>query len=286
MHLSFATLCRLGDGLARIDVGEHLSDKALTELRKRIWDLEKLRWTIPGKFPKVTPIFREYVNAWNANPPALQEMSQWLSLHEGYANFLSVLQQNIAIATPGHGGTGNAVGVEKGELSLSAARVFKNWAFPLGQAFSVPSPEPIRGEPMYPPGIVLGTNWDFDGFANALRHAYLRAPQTSGYANLGLLMPDVCESLTMSYQAFSYNLERFIKECPGPIRLAPATFRRFINKDLQMTLLRSRSDILVKRAEAMLLRRPVRIPKWTETCYLQNGLKIDGKQVKLIRYKK
>ena len=285
MMLSFHTLCELADGLARIDVGEALSDEALTAFRKRIPDLEKLRWTIPSKFPQVTPIFREYVNAWNAKPPAIREMSNWLRLHEGYANFLSVLQKHIEIATHGRGGTGNAIGVEKDELSLSAARLFKNWALPLGQAFSPPAPEPIPGEPVEPAGIVIGTNWNFDGFANALRYAYLRAPKTTGHANLGLLMPDVCESLTMSYQAFAHNLERLIKEFPGTIALAPATIRRCIDKDLQMTLLRSRSDILRERMEAAFLKKPCPVTKWTETHYLQDGLKINGKRAKLICYR-
>ena len=292
MNLSFQTVCELADGLALIDAGKPISDEDMTRIHNRNADLRAFDW-LEGAYTEVSETFREYLQAWHATPPDILTMNEHLRRHRDYANFLRALERSIHVNVPTRGGTENTEGLERGYYaSRSVVRICKGWALPLGQAFIVPAPEDIPGVQNPGPGLVIGNNWGepdkpgMSSFQRALEAAYAKAYKTSGYTNVGRLMPDVCETLTMSYQGFWHTLTRFVRECPGIIKLAPATGRREIDKTLHMTLLRSRLDIQRKRLSAELQgHKPPPKPRWTETRYLEDGLLINGVQVKLIRFK-
>ena len=293
MNLSFQTVCELADGLALIDAGKPISDEDRIRIHKRHADINAFGWLRPNSLTEVSDSFREYLHAWHAQPPDILKMNEHLRRHQDYANFLDALERSIHVNLPTHNGTENVRGFERGyAVSKQVSRICKGWALPLGQAFIVPAPEDIPSVQNPGPGLVIGNNWGtpdkpgMSSFHRALESAYAKAEKTSGYANLGRLMPDVCETLTMSYQGFWHTLTRFVRERSGTLRLAPATCRRDIDKTLQMTLLRSRLDIQRKRLSADLQgHKPLPKPRWTETHYLVDGLLINGIQAKLIRFR-
>lgn len=110
------------------------------------------------------------------------------------------------------------------------------------------------------------------------------ANKTSGYANLGLLADLVCKKLSISFQAFEMKMNRFVATFPGEIKLAPATIRREISGRFQITSVRPRKEILRERLSATLQGIKPPQSQWLEHRYLEDGMRVNGKLVKLIRW--
>ena len=85
-------------------------------------------------------------------------------------------------------------------------------------------------------------------------------------------------------------MKQFVEMFPGEITLAPATIRREISGRSQITSIRPRKEILSKRLSDKLLgAKPTRPRKrselqWIEHRYLEDGVRVNGKLVKLIRW--
>ena len=85
-------------------------------------------------------------------------------------------------------------------------------------------------------------------------------------------------------------MKQFIEMFPGEITLAPATIRRELSGRSQITSIRPRKEILSKRLSAKLLGTKLKQPRkrsellWIEHRCLEDGVRINGKLVKLIRW--
>ena len=170
-------------------------------------------------------------------------------------------------------------------ITFVAFDTFQIWAVSLGHAYRSPF-ETI---------LYWGGEWDaeqpsLEHFKTVCWSHYNRAKKTSGYANLGRLADCVCQELRISFQAFEMKMRQFVEAFPGEITLAPATIRREISGRSQITSVRPRKDILSERLSAKLLgSKPTRPrkrsePLWIERRCPEDGVRVNGKLVKLIRW--
>ena len=80
------------------------------------------------------------------------------------------------------------------------------------------------------------------------------------------------------------KINQFIETFPGEIKLAPATIRCEVSGHFQITSIRPRKEILRARMSAKLQGiKPPQLP-WLEYRYLEDGMRVNRKLVKLIRW--
>ena len=79
------------------------------------------------------------------------------------------------------------------------------------------------------------------------------------------------------------KLKQFVETFPGEITLAPATLRRELSGRSKIASIRPRKDILSERIAAKLLDNS-KSPesRWIEHRYLEDGVRVNGKLIKLI----
>lgn len=241
---------------------------------------------------RLTENYDKFIDAWNSGDYLLP-MNQGLANYPPYADFLKCLknEQKIKIPQRQDKESRSNLGRElkdKYGITFVAFDIFQTWAVSLGHAYRSPF-EAI---------LYWGGEWDTDH--PSLRHFktvcwthYNRAEKTSGYANLGRLAHHVCQELRISFQAFEMKIRQFVEMFPGEITLAPATIRREILGRSQITSIRPRKEVLSERFSAELLgKKQSEIPRgknrrkleWIEYRYLEDGMRVNGKLVKLVRW--
>ena len=268
------------------------SQGRVKHLERRVRDILRVfvaaKWlTHNDENPRVlglTENYRTFIDAWDSGPHLLL-MNQSLRHYPPYASFLDCLRdkKNISIPkrqeTDKRTGLGRSLKDEYG-ITFAAFDTFRTWAVALGHAYCSPF-----GDNLY-----WGGEWDaarpsLENFKNVCIEGYHQADKTSGYANLGRLAHCVCQKLQISFQAFEMKLNQFVENCPGEIRLAPATIRREVSGRFQIISVRPRKEILRERRAAELLPngKPYQ-PGWLERRYLEDGMRVNGKLVKLIQW--
>ncbi len=175
--------------------------------------------------------------------------------------------------------------MENYNITFVAFDTFQTWAVSVGHAYRSPFEETLY----------WGGEWDADqpsleDFEVICRESYNLTNKVSGYANLGLLAHLVCQELNISFQAFEMKMNQLVEIFPGRVTLAPATIRREISGHHQITSIRPRKEVLSKRLSTKLWpnkqyrynKRPE--SEWLEYRYLEDGMRVKGKLVKLIRW--
>ncbi|MYC78077.1 hypothetical protein F4X10_20130 [Candidatus Poribacteria bacterium] len=232
----------------------------------------------------LTKNYNRLIHAWNSGD-CLLPMSQGLINYPPYSDFLECLKQEQEIKIPqrqdkeSRRDLGRKLKPKYG-ITFVAFDIFQTWAVSLGHAYRSP----------FKAILYWGGEWDaqrpsLEHFKTVCQAHYNWAEKTSGYANLGRLAHQVCRELRISFQAFEMKMQQFIERFPGEITLAPATIRREISGHLQITSIRSRKEIRREKLSAKLLPGSKRSPiQWIERRYLEDGVHINGKLVKLIRW--
>ena len=232
----------------------------------------------------LTEDFHKFICAWNSGYYLLP-MNQGLKNYPPYARFLNCMEFEKEIEIPQRQDkeSRRILGQklkQKYDITFVAFDIFRVWAVSVGHAYRSPFEETLY----------WGGEWDADRpslecFRTACKKNYNQAHKTSGYANLGLLAHCVCQQLRISFQAFEMKMNEFVKTYPGEIKLAPATIRREVSGSCQITSIRPRKEILKERLSAKLL-QGIRASssKWLEHRYLEDGMRVNGKLVKLIRW--
>lgn len=239
----------------------------------------------------LTEKYDNFIHAWNSGDYLLP-MNEGLTNYPPYARFLECLKHEQAIEIPRREDKearrelgGNLK--EKYDLTFVAFDTFQAWAVSVGHAYRSPF-EAI---------LYWGGEWDaeqpsLESFKASCWESYNCEDKTSGYANLGRLAHRVCQKLSISFQAFEMKMNEFVEAFPREIKLAPATIRREISGRFQIVSIRPRKEVLRERLSARLLgeKRPEKLrgrkqqPEWIERRYLEDGMRINGKLVKLIRW--
>ena len=237
----------------------------------------------------LTENYDKFINAWNSGDYLLP-MNQGLANYPPYADFLKCLknEQKIKIPQRQDKKSRSSLGRElkdKYGITFVAFDTFQTWAVSVGHAYRSP----------FKAILYWGGEWDaerpsLDLFKVVCRESYNRADKTSGYANLGRLAHYVCQKLQISFQAFEMKMNQFVETFPGEIKLAPATIRREISKHRQVISIRPRKEILSKRLSDKLLGTKPTQPRkrselqWIEYRCLEDGVRVNSKLVKLIRW--
>ena len=227
--------------------------------------------------------FHKFIRAWNTGNHLLP-MNQALTNYPPYARFLECLKQEESIKIPQRQNKESRSDLgrelkEKYGITFVAFDTFRTWAVSLGHAYRSPFEEILH----------WSGNWNanrpsLDCFKTACRQSYEHTDKTSGYANLGRLAHLVCKELSISFQAFEMRMNQFVETFPGEIKLAPATIRRELSGHFRLTSIRPRNEILRERIAAELSGVKPFQAQWLEYRYLEDGMRVNGKLVKLIRW--
>lgn len=232
---------------------------------------------------RLTEDYDKFIHAWNSGDHLLS-MNQGLTNYPPYARFLKCLkyEQEIKIPQSQDKKSRRNLGrnlKEKYDITFVAFDTFQTWAVSVGHAYRSP----------FKAILYWGGEWDteqpsLEYFKTVCRRHYSRADKTSGYANLGRLAHHVCQELRISFQAFEMKMKQFVETFPGEITLAPATLRREISGRSQITSIRPRKEILSERLSAKLLGTKPPQSRWIEHRYLEDGVRVNGKLIKLVRW--
>ena len=232
----------------------------------------------------LTENFHEFIRAWNSGNYLLP-MNQALANYPPYARFLDCLKQEKSIKIPQRQNKVSRSDLgrelkEKYGITFVAFDTFRTWAVSLGHAYRSPFDEVL-----YWSGEWNANRPSLENFKAVCNESYNRTDKTSGYANLGRVAHLVCQDLGISFQAFEMKMNQFVETFPGEIKLAPATIRREVPGHFQLSSIRPRSEILRERLSAELSGIKSPHVRWLEHRYLEDGMRVNGKLVKLIRWK-
>ena len=268
------------------------SQGKVKDLDRRVQDIlrvfEASHWVVRNPQDQhalcLTEDYNKFIHAWDSGDYLLP-MNEGLANYPPYARFLNCLKHEQKIEIPkrqdkeARRNLGSDL-KEKYGITFVAFDTFQTWAVSVGHAYRSP----------FKAILYWGGEWNaehpsLENFKAVCQAYYSRAEKTSGYANLGRLAHQVCRKLRISFQAFEMKMKRFIEMFPGQITLAPATIRREISRHRQIISIRPRKEIFREKLSAQLLPVPKR-PRlqWIERRYLEDGVRINGKLVKLIRW--
>jgi hypothetical protein len=245
--------------------------------------LEASGWVEPeAERLHLTQHYFDFISAWNEGD--LIQLNNRLADYPPYRRFLICLQQEGVLPVPARDDkeTKSRLGrrlKKQHNLTFVAFNTFRRWAVAVGQAYL----SPFEGS------IYWGGNWSknsplLETFRARCREAYLEAEKTSGYASIGRLVDTVCRAMHISFQAFEIKMNGLLKEQPRLVKLARATIRQ-PSSGHEITTVRPRSEVLRGRLAAKLLDESFSAqPQWLERRYLEDGIRLNGKLVKLIRW--
>ena len=231
----------------------------------------------------LTENFHEFVRAWNSGDYLLP-MNQALTNYPPYARFLECLKQEKSIKIPQRQNKESRSDLgrdlkQKYDITFVAFDTFRTWAVSLGHAYRSPFEEIL-----YWSGDWNAERPSLDYFKAICKKSYEETDKTSGYANLGRLAHLVCQELSISFQVFEMRMNQFVETFPGEIKLAPATIRREVSGHFQLTSIRPRREVLRERLSAELRGIKPSKSQWLEYRYLEDGMRVNGKLAKLIRW--
>ena len=232
----------------------------------------------------LTENFHKFIRGWDSGNYLLP-MNQALTNYPPYARFLNCLEQKKTIEIPQRQNKESRRNLgrdlkEEYDITFVAFDTFRTWAESMGHAYRSPF-EPI----LYWSGEWNANRPSLENFKAVCNESYNRTDKTSGYANLGRVAHLVCQELSISFQAFEMKMNQFVETFPGVINLAPATIRREVPGHFQLSSIRPRKEILKERLSAELSGIKSPHVRWLEHRYLEDGMRVNGKLVKLIRWK-
>ena len=267
------------------------SQGQIKHLERRVRDIlrvfEAARWITWNDQNRdllyLTESYHKFIDAWNSGDHLLS-MNQGLTNYPPYARFLNCLMHEKSIKIPQRQNKESRRNLgrdlkEKYDITFVAFDTFRTWAVSVGHAYRSPFEEILY----------WGGDWNaeypsLDCFKLVCRESYSQTNKTSGYANLGHLAHLVCKKLSISFQAFEMKINQFIEAFPGEIKLAPATIRCEVSGHFQIISIRPRKEILRERFSAKLQGIETPRPQWIEHRYLEDGMRVNRKLVKLIQW--
>lgn len=231
----------------------------------------------------LTADFNNLILAWHSGEH-LWLMNQELKKYSPYACFLDCLRKETKISVPhrqdkdAQRKLGQTLRDNYG-LTFVAFDTFRTWAISVGFAYLSPSDK----------SLYWGGEWDdlrpsVELFKTACLESYCQTDKISGFANLGHVAHLVCVRLKISFQAFEKKLNQFVEDYPGEVKLAPATIRRELSGYSQITSVRNRSETVRERLALELKDNVPKQIKWLEHRYPEDGVRVKGYLVRLIRW--
>ena len=266
----------------------------IKHLERRVWDIlrvfEAACWLTQSSQDSndlnvlcLKEGFDRLILAWDSGDHLLL-MNQELKNYTPYACFLDCLKKETKIEIPHRENKDlqRALGQalrEKYGITFVAFDIFRTWAVSVGFAYFS----------SFDRSLYWGGEWDteqptLESFRTACIESYYQTDKSSGFANLGLVAHLVCIKLQISFQAFEIKMNQFVETFPGEVRLSPATIRRELSRRFKITTVRPRRHIIRERLAAKLQECEMRQTQWLEHQFLEDGIRVKGNLVKLIRW--
>lgn len=279
-QLPLDTFFRIVDSQGRIKNLERRVQDILRVFRKAHW----IGSSTQGKdILCLTANFNSLILAWHSREH-LWLMNQELKKYAPYACFLDCLKKETRIRIPhrqdkdAQRKLGQTLRDRYG-ITFVAFDTFRTWAISVGFAYLSPSDR----------SLYWGGEWDelqpsLECFRTVCKESYCQTDKISGFANLGQLAHLVCVGLKISFQTFEKRMNQFVEDYPGEVRLAPATIRRELSGHSQITSVRRRGEIVRERLASELKENVPMQVKWLEHRHPEDGIRIRGNLVKLIRW--
>ncbi|MCB0190855.1 MAG: hypothetical protein KDJ65_02825 [Anaerolineae bacterium] len=228
----------------------------------------------------LTQQYVNFIEAWNKGD--LQSINEALAQYPPYERFLHCLRSEKIISVPKRGDKEARERLknllEDYDLTFPAFNTFQYWVVSVGQGYLSPFNE----------SLYWGGDWNDSVPSTGIiklecRKSYEEIEKTSGYSNIGRVADIVCRELQISFQAFEAKLNNLIIEEPTLVTLAPSTIRE-PSRRFQITTVRPRSKILKEKMAAKLGGNKQPEIQWLERRYVEDGIYVGGKLVKLIRW--
>jgi len=275
------------DAFNRIVVSHGRTKNVERRVRDILRVFRKARWI--NDSPQIqdtmclTADFNHLILAWHSNEH-LWSMNQELKNYPPYNCFLDCLKNEVRIRIPhsqdqdGQRRLGRELRDKYG-ITFVAFDTFRSWAVSVGFAYISPSDRTLY----------WGGNWDelrpsLARFKKVCMESYCQSEKISGFANLGHLAHKVCVRLSISFQTFEKRMNQYVDDHPGEVRLAPATVRRELSGFSQITTVRHRSEVVKERLASEQGSNAQGQVKWLEHRYPEDGIRVRGKLVGLIRW--
>ena len=226
--------------------------------------------------------FDRFILAWDSEDHLLR-MNSCLARYLPYKNFLECLRDEKSIPVPRRQDrfSRRHLGERLGRHGITyvAFDTFRTWAVSLGHAYLAP----------FDRTLYWGGDWNaqkppLENFRTVCMESYCQSSKTSGFANLGHVAHLVCLRLRISFQAFEIKMNQYIESFPGEVRLAPATIRRELSGYSRISSVRPRREITREQRVADLQGCTPLQPNWIEYRHLEDGIRVKGNLVKLIRW--
>jgi hypothetical protein len=237
--------------------------------------------------------FTDFIHAWDEAD--IIRMNQYLSAYRSYFEFLTLLDRHREFKNlPGKQDSAEKerfttwlqqryeelIG-NKGAINFTIFDTFRFWVIPLGQAYCPPTGN----------ALIWGGNWNYDVpsltvFEEIVLDVYNSLRKSSGYANIIQLADVVCRQLSISLQGFEYKLRALLQQHPGLFTLAAVTTRQNSNST-RISVIRPRMDVVHERRRNGMIprKRNIAVP-WLQSRYIEDGIRIDDRSVKIIRLEK
>lgn len=264
------------------------SQGRLKRPKRRVQDILRIfraaHWIEPscreGNRLLLTRDFNDLIDGWNSGHH-LSPMNKGLRKYPPYAKFLDCLEKETQIKVPRQkdkGGVSLKLREQYG-INLVAFGTFRAWAVSVGHAYLSPLDRTLY----------WGGNWDaerptVEDFLRSCLEGYSQSEKTSGFANLGHVAHKVCIDLGISFQAFEMKINQFVDIFPEELRLSPATIRRELSGHFKITSVRPRLEVSKERLEAKLRGEEPPLIQWLEHRYLEDGVRIKSKLIKLMKW--
>jgi hypothetical protein len=229
----------------------------------------------------IPPNFHEFIKAWNSADIAA--MNNCLKNYLPYERFLNFVRSEKVVNVPAPSDKkakmdlGNRL-KEFYQITFVAFDTFRFWAAALGQTYKSP----------FDNLLFWGGEWNTETpsleiFHKTLIENYETSEQSSGYVNIGRLADKVCRELQISFQAFEIKLNETLNKYPMEFTFAMVT-RRQLHYDTAIPIIHPRLDVISNRIrDEMSQRRIKRKIRWISNWYLEDGLRIEDKVMRLIR---
>lgn len=241
----------------------------------------------------IKPSFDDFISAWTMAD--IGQMNKCLSVYTPYNQFLKCLEvQHIFENFPRSKDTGAEEKFSQwlklhfeqenpifDTINFTIFESLLYWALPLGQAYLSP----------FDDALSWGGNWNTTSpspevFYDALMEAYKASKKASGYASLVQITDLICRKLHISFQAFEIKLNMILKLWGEDFVFASVTARHLASKST-ISFVIPRMDVKRERLRATLLpKRRLGSIRWLATRFIEDGIKVNGRMVKLIKMEK
>lgn len=216
---------------------------------------------------------QDFVRCWEAAD--LECINRFFTLYAPYRRFLNFLEQERLVRIPPRNDSiaRKALGVElrnKAKLTFVAVDTFKWWGMAVGKVYisQLESGDIYWG----------GENPTLEQFEESVIRHYFDIRRLDSFVKVGQLADRVCRELRIAFIRFEGLLKELCLQQPDRFLTSTSLARQPSGRFLVQTIL-PRAEARQRNEDL----QPGRRIEWTEKRYVDDGIFIGGRSVKMIR---